>query len=36
MVAVIMIDLGAMFDMVDHQLLLQKLRLFGLEELLTR
>ena len=27
-----MIDLSAAFDMVDHPLLLEKLRLFGLEE----
>ena len=32
MVGVMMIDLSAAFDMVDHGLLLEKLRLFGLEE----
>ena len=32
MVGVMMIDLSAAFDMVDHPLLLEKLRLFGLEE----
>ena len=31
-VGVMMIDLSAAFDMVDHPLLLEKLRLFGLEE----
>ena len=32
MVRTMMIDLSAAFDMVDHPLLLEKLRLFGLEE----
>ena len=32
MVGVMMVDLSAAFDMVDHPLLLAKLRLFGLEE----
>ena len=32
MVGTMMIDLSAAFDMVDHPLLLEKLRLFGLEE----
>ena len=32
LVGVMMIDLIAAFDMVDHQLLLKKLSLFGLKE----
>ena len=32
LVGIMMIDLSAAFDMVDHKLLLQKLALFGLEE----
>ena len=32
MVGVMMVDLNAAFDMVDHPLLLDKLRLFGLED----
>ena len=32
LVGVMMVDLSAAFDMVDHPLLLEKLRLFGLEE----
>ena len=32
LVGVMMIDLSAAFDMVDHQLLLEKLKLFGLED----
>ena len=32
LVGVMMIDLSAAFDMVDHPLLLEKLKLFGLEE----
>ena len=32
MVGVMMIDLSAAFDMVDHDLLLKKLELFGLNE----
>ena len=32
LVGVMMVDLSAAFDMVDHPLLLEKLRVFGLEE----
>ena len=32
LVGIMMIDLSAAFDMVDHQLLLEKLKLFGLQE----
>ena len=31
-VGVMMVDLSAAFDMVDHPLFLEKLRVFGLEE----
>ena len=36
MVGVMMIDLSVAFDMVDHQLLLQKLGLFGLDSASVR
>ena len=32
MVGIMMVDLSAAFDMVDHPLLLEKLKLFGLED----
>ena len=35
MVGVMMIDLSAAFDMVDHTLMLEKLKLFGLDEVAT-